>query len=113
MPTVEVMIGSRSYELMCGDGQESRLRSLAQMVDEKYAAMAKNIDNSNDRLILVLTALTIQDELLELKAAAPSAATNSASEENAVADTINVIAKYIEDLTEKVEAKIKKVANTS
>ncbi|MFN5351056.1 MAG: cell division protein ZapA [Alphaproteobacteria bacterium] len=65
MPTVEVKIGVRDYKLVCGAGQEDRLKRLASQVSEKIIKLNKAIANASENVLMVMSSIKLQDELNE------------------------------------------------
>ncbi len=68
MATVQIRINSRDYDVACDDGQEDHLRRLADEVDGRIKALIKAMGtNPGESYALMLTALTMADEVLENK----------------------------------------------
>ena len=63
MPTVDISINARHYSLQCGQGEEVRLKRLAQYVDSRVREAAQEHGQLGDARLLVLTSLLISDEL--------------------------------------------------
>jgi cell division protein ZapA len=63
MGQVSVPVNGRSYALSCDDGQETRIRRLAQYVDAKVAEFVGNMGQVGEARLLLLAALVIADEL--------------------------------------------------
>jgi cell division protein ZapA len=63
MGQVNVPVNGRSYAISCDDGQETRIRRLAQYVDAKVSAFVANVGQVGEARPLLLAALTIADEL--------------------------------------------------
>jgi cell division protein ZapA len=63
MGRVTVQVNGRSYALTCDDGQEPRIRRLAQYVDAKMAEFVARIGKVAEARLLLLAALVIADEL--------------------------------------------------
>ena len=63
MGQVSVPVNGRSYAITCDDGQESRIRRLAQYVDAKVAQFVGSVGQAGDARLLLLAALVIADEL--------------------------------------------------
>lgn len=111
MPTVNINIGKREYQLVCGDGQETSLQALASEVSEKLVMLNKSMPNANDTLLLVMTALMIQDELNEARQKIPSSGQETGKDSGmpeeevnkAIADAVNAIAEYVENIAERIE----------
>lgn len=65
MADVTVTINGRSYPVRCEDGKEAHVQKLAAYLDQKVVELAGKVGNVGDTRLLVLTALTIADELAE------------------------------------------------
>ncbi|MBP1182824.1 cell division protein ZapA [Methylobacterium sp. PvR107] len=67
MPQINVTIDGRSYRMACGSGEEAHLTGLAETLDERIGEMRKNFGEIGDMRLQVMAALTIADELSELR----------------------------------------------
>ena len=67
MAQVDVSVNGQSYRIACEDGQEDRLVDLAAMVDEKVIGLVNRIGQVGSNRLLVMAALIIADELVDLK----------------------------------------------
>ncbi len=63
MGQVNVPVNGRSYAISCEDGQETRIRRLAQYVDAKVAGFVGSVGQAGEARLLLLAALVIADEL--------------------------------------------------
>jgi cell division protein ZapA len=63
MGQVVVKVNGRDFTLSCGDGQEPRIRRLAQYVDAKIGEFTKNLGQIGEARLILLAALVIADEL--------------------------------------------------
>ena len=63
MGQVVVNVNGRDFALSCTDGQEPRIRRLAQYVDAKIGEFAKTLGQVGEARLILLAALTIADEL--------------------------------------------------
>ena len=63
MSQVSVTVNGHPYKIACDDGQEPRIRRLAQYVDARVGEFVKNIGQVGEARLLLLTALVIADEL--------------------------------------------------
>ena len=63
MGQVVVKVNERDFTLSCPDGQEPRIRRLAQYVDAKIGEFTKTIGKVGDARLLLLAAIVIADEL--------------------------------------------------
>src|SRR3954462_4657860 len=68
MAIVHIRINGRDYDIACDDGQEEHLRFLADEVDDRVRALVFGIgSNPGETMALLLTALTLADEVAENK----------------------------------------------
>jgi cell division protein ZapA len=63
MGQVSVPVNGRSFTMSCEDGQEPRIRRLAQYVDAKVAGFVADVGQVGEARLLLLAALVIADEL--------------------------------------------------
>jgi len=87
MALVTLRINSRHYDVACDDGQEDHLRTLADEIDDRMRALVRAMgSNPGESMALLLTALTMADEILENK-----------RENRAVADEVQRLASLVND----------------
>jgi len=101
---VDVSVNGQSYRIACEDGQEDRLVDLAAMVDEKVSDLVNQIGQVGSNRLLVMAALIIADELVDLKNEAGSSqelADNSNQQDTVLA--LQEITKRIENIADQVE----------
>ncbi|KOX55940.1 MULTISPECIES: cell division protein ZapA [Methylobacterium] len=67
MPQINVTIDGRSYRMACGEGEEAHLTGLAATLDGRIGEMRKSFGEIGDMRLQVMAALTIVDELAELR----------------------------------------------
>jgi len=67
LPQINVTIDGRSYRMACGEGEEAHLTGLAATLDGRIAEMRKSFGEIGDMRLQVMAALTIADELAELR----------------------------------------------
>ncbi|GJE28927.1 cell division protein ZapA [Methylobacterium organophilum] len=67
MPHVNVVIAGKTYRMACGEGEEEHLAALAAGFDARVAEMRKAFGEIGDMRLHVMAALTVSDELAELK----------------------------------------------
>lgn len=100
MAQVEITVNDRLYKITCDDGQEQRLQKLAAHFDKHVSALSGEIGQIGDARLMLLSALTVCDELFE-------ANTRIKSLENASdeldAETIGGAARVIEAAAKRVE----------
>ncbi len=67
MTTVAVVIAGRSYRMACGEGEEAHLQALARHVEQTLAGLRKGFGEIGDTRLVVMTAITVADELHEAR----------------------------------------------
>jgi cell division protein ZapA len=73
MGEVVVKVNGRDFGLRCADGEEPRIRRLAQYVDGKIGEFAKNLGQVGEARLILLAALVIADELSDANEAVQQA----------------------------------------
>ena len=63
MGQVVVKVNGRDFALSCPDGQEPRIRRLAQYVDAKVGDFTRTVGQVGEARLVLLAALVIADEL--------------------------------------------------
>ncbi len=109
MGQVVVTVNGRQFPINCDDGQESRIRRLAQYVDAKIAEFVRNIGQIGEARLVLLAALVIADELSDANEALHQernrprgAGADPAS--GAAASGIRGIAQRIETIAARLES---------
>ena len=104
MAQVDLLVNGQSYRIACEDGQEDRLIDLAAMVDEKVAELVNQIGQVGSNRLLVMAALVIADELVDLKNETGSSqvSDDNAEQENTVL-VLREITKRIENIADQVD----------
>ena len=117
MAQVAVTINGKSYPVTCDDGQEERIRRLAQYIDGKVAGFVKNLGQVGEARLLLLAALVLADELAEANDAvlrarrgAAAAGNGQAGRHDSAAEA--VLASGIESLAARIEAIAVRLENT-
>ena len=67
MATVGVTIAGRTYRMACGEGEEGHLQELAAHVDTTLASLRKGFGEIGDTRLVIMTAITVADELFETR----------------------------------------------
>jgi cell division protein ZapA (FtsZ GTPase activity inhibitor) len=97
--TVEIKIGKKLYNLACADDEKEKILKLAERLNQRLQELAKSLKIADEKMLLVMAALTLEEEL------------NSITEEkfsaeemfNSISDNIDNITSYIEKLTTKIQ----------
>ena len=104
MAQVDLLVNGQSYRIACEDGQEDRLVDLAAMVDGKIAELVNQIGQVGSNRLLVMAALVIADELVDLKNETGSSqvSDDNSKQENTVL-VLREITKRIENIADQVD----------
>ena len=112
MPEIPVTINGRNYRVTCGDGEEPRLKTLAQGFDARVQKLVRSVGQAGEAQLLVVTALMLADELDEARAEiaklnaapAPSPVVERVVEKVVDTDAEARAAALIDGLTRRIEA---------
>lgn len=100
MSLIAITVNGREFSLSCDDGQEPRIRRLAQMVDARAVEFAKSLGQVGETRLMLLAALVLADELAEateaLQRAQSGVPVAPAAAPEAAAQNIRDIAQRIE-----------------
>ncbi len=106
MEIVSIAVGGRRYRIQCGPGEVARVTELARAVDARAAGLSGRLGHLEESMLLVLTCLTLADELDQARgeadrqrAAADDAV--SAAHEATVA-RIETAASRLSELAERI-----------
>jgi cell division protein ZapA len=105
MPEIHLTVNGRSYPVACEEGQESRIKELAQYVDRKTVEFVNKLGQIGEARLLVLAALVITDELADAHAALRrhAAAEGNGVDTDALAQGLEELAKRIETIAVRLE----------
>lgn len=103
MASVDIRIQGKTHTLHCDDGQEQRLRQVAQYLDERLNQAARNARVPNDSTVLVLTSLLIADELADARDEIDGLRRRIDDVEARAASALDRVAKRIEDVASQLE----------
>ncbi|MFN9945160.1 MAG: cell division protein ZapA, partial [bacterium] len=67
MPHVEIMIGGRSFEVACQDGEETYLAAAAAMLDAEANALSSQIGRMPEGRMLLMAGLMLADKTVGLE----------------------------------------------
>ena len=113
MPRVDITLNGRSYLIGCEEGQEVRLRQLANYLEGQVRAVTGRAPLAGEGQTLAMAALLVTDQLFDLKAefdalaaaaSQPSQPAGMAPEdEEMVVAAVDHLAKRIEDIAARLE----------
>ena len=111
MSHVSVTVNGHPYKIACDDGQEPRIRRLANYVDAQVGQFVKNLGQVGEARLLLLAALVTANELSDANEAreqetsrARATASEAEGETEAAADAIHGIAQRIEAIAARLES---------
>jgi cell division protein ZapA len=115
MATLHIAIYGRDYQVACDDGEEEHLRMLAHDLDDRVRQLGYRMGSGPENLMLVLTSLTMVDEINDLRRELEQArggagfATRrrdpekAAEQENKVAQMEAAMAMTLEEISLRIE----------
>ena len=106
MPSVEIEIAGRRYNLACRDGEQDHMRSVAVIVDEKARQAGEALGSLSEARQLLFASLLLADALQEQQEAAAGtspAPAAIASPDPALAHALERLAERVEALAERLE----------
>jgi len=98
MAQVTFSLNGREYTIGCGPGEEARIRELARGLDSRIRKFGQQAGQTGETRLLVMTLLTMADELAEAKGAAANG-----HDVSATADGIKALARRIETVADQLE----------
>lgn len=107
MAQIDILVNDRSYRVACQDGQEERLLRLAAHLDREARALASDLGQIGEARLLLLTALTVCDELFEVQGKLTDI---EARAQPLDAETVGGATRVIEAAAKRVEAMSERVA---
>jgi cell division protein ZapA len=112
MPRVDITLNGRSYLIGCEEGQEARLRQLANYLEGQVRAVSARAPLAGEGQTLAMAALLVTDQLFDLKgefdalaaSRQPASPAGMAPEdEEVVVAAVDHLAKRIEDIAARLE----------
>jgi len=108
MSNVVVTINERTYDLTCNDGQEQHLRGLAADIARRVDELTKTVGQPGEARLLLMVALLLADELADANAEIDRLQREQgripAIDEDAVAASLERLAKHVQDIAARLEA---------
>lgn len=107
MAEVDILVNDRTYKVACQDGQEERLLRLAAHLDRESRALAADLGQIGESRLLLLAALTVCDELFEVK---DKLAEIEAARQPMDLETVGGAVRVVEAAAKRLEAMSEKAA---
>lgn len=112
MPQLDITLHGRRYNVACADGEELRLRQIADYLDGRISKLSRGVGNVGEARLFMLTCLMLADELAEVSGkkargenvAAGASEVNGISEADtkAMQERITKLQQRLANITEKV-----------
>lgn len=103
MAEVTMTLNGRTYRLECDDGEEDHLLELSEMVGERLRTHQEQFGQVGDDRLLLMTALTIADELTETQRKLAELEQEQQSTDDVVKLTEEKLAEQIDAAAERIE----------
>jgi cell division protein ZapA len=100
MGQVTVNLNGHHYTIGCADGDEGRLRVLADDLDKRMASLVGAVGQVGDARLLVMLSLLLLDEMEEVRGSESA----PVRDDEAAAAAIESLATRMETLAERLEA---------
>ncbi len=104
MPLVELNIGRSKYKIECPQSEENKLLNLAAKMDERVKNLAQNFKNVDEKTLLVISSLMMEDEIESCKKPQTGTSQDVDKIYESLTHTIENMTQNIERLTRKVES---------
>ncbi|GAA0599939.1 cell division protein ZapA [Caenispirillum bisanense] len=106
MGQVTITINERAYTVACDDGQEAHIEQLGNYLDARARDLVRNVGMVSDNLLLVMTALTVADELTDAHGELEVLRGDGEAREQAeaeVVDALDSVAQRISTVADRLE----------
>ncbi len=108
MAQVDISVNDRMFKVTCQDGQEARLTLLAEHLDHHVRELVRELGQIGDTRLLLLAALTVCDDLFDLRARMDDI---ESQDEPMDAATLGGATRVIDAATKRIERLEKLMAN--
>ena len=103
MSIVTITLNNKNFQLSCDAGAEEQLKNLAESLNSRMLEMKQANSGASFELLLVMAALSIQDQLESITAKFGKVAGNkNNNEDEQLRETLITIAQYLENLAKKI-----------
>ncbi len=100
MSIIKINLNNKVFDLFCEDGQEKSALTIAESLDRKIAEIKTSSPHASYELLLVMTALSLEEKLKNYESLSENASGKAETEE--FAKTLTEIAGYLENLAKKI-----------
>jgi cell division protein ZapA len=106
MSLVGVIVNGRDYQVACDDGQEERVKALAEYLDERVAELSAGVGQVGEARLLLMAALMIASDLADADQqieALEAALADGGAEDGGAASGIADLAQRLENVVDRLE----------
>ena len=104
MAQVDVEVNGQTFRIACEDGQEERLTDLASLVNGKVMDLAGQVGQVGQHRLLVMAALVIADELVDLRNDSLNLGGNKTNNgDNEFTTVLEQVTKRIENIADQID----------
>lgn len=104
MSIVTITLNNKNFQLSCDEGAEEQLKNLAASLNTRMVEIKSVNSSASFELLLVMAALSIQDQLESVNAKFVHVENDKNSNEGEqFAETLSTIAQYLENLAKKID----------
>jgi len=103
---LEFSIGKSHYQLNCEEAEKEKLLHLADKLNQRVNSLSFKMKNADDKTLLMIAALTIEEELEKRNEADEDDEIPKLNEQDmydAVSENMENVSDYIEKLTRKIQ----------
>lgn len=107
---IEIPVGKSRYKITCEESEKERLELLGKKLDKRVNQLAAQMKYTDEKTLLVITALMIEEELEHPSTNKQNSGDNEDEEKlteedvyTAVSENMENVARYIEKLTTKIQ----------
>ncbi len=104
MSQVAVTVNGRPFTIACDDGQEPRIRRLAQYVDSRVGEFVRGLGQVGEARLLLLAALVIADELSDANEALQQERSRARAAEEEAGGAADTAAGGVHEIAQRIEA---------
>ena len=103
MSIVTITLNNKNFQLSCDAGAEEQLKNLGESLNSRMLEMKRANSSASFELLLVMAALSIQDQLESITTKFGKVNGNkNNNEDEQLRETLITIAQYLENLAKKI-----------
>lgn len=102
---LKLAVGKKIYKVKCQESEKEKLIKIAKIVNRKLNLLAMNMKDSDEKTIMFMTALMIQEELEQEKDHNAAISNNISDDDlyDAMCNNIKNITNYVKSLTKTIK----------